>query len=100
MITERLVKHAYMSHKVGLRAQHLGLAKAICVLMGWNSVLPQDTVTWVPEVLSKEATVVEKEDLIIWPPVIIVRNVSLSHSSPDKWRVVTIEALEAFLRSK
>ncbi|XP_038884675.1 uncharacterized protein LOC120075393 [Benincasa hispida] len=100
MNTQRLVKHAYMSHKVGLRALHLGLAKAICVLMGWNSVRPQDTVTWVPEVLSKEEIVVQKEDLIIWPPVIIVRNLSLSYSSPDKWRVVTIKALESFLRSK
>ncbi|KAL0557171.1 hypothetical protein IC582_005689 [Cucumis melo] len=100
MNSQRLVKHAYMSHKVGLKAQHLGLGKAICVLMGWNSVFPQDTVTWVPEVLSKEEAVLQKEDLIIWPPVIIVRNVSLSHNSPDKWRVVTIEALESFLRSK
>lgn len=100
MDTKRLVKHAYMSHRTGLRAQHLGLAKAICVLMGWNSAMPQDTVTWVPEVLPKEEAVVQKEDLIIWPPVIIIRNISLSHSNPDRWRVVTIEALETFLRSK
>lgn len=100
MDTQRLVKHAYMSHKIGLRAQHLGLAKAICVLMGWNSALPQDTVTWVPEDLHKEEAVVQKEDLIIWPPVVIVRNISMSCSNPGKWKVITIEALEAFLRSK
>ncbi|KAG7032945.1 hypothetical protein SDJN02_06996 [Cucurbita argyrosperma subsp. argyrosperma] len=98
--TQRLVKHAYMSHKIGLRARHLGLAKAICVLMGWNSALPQDTVTWVPEDLHKEEAVVQKEDLIIWPPVVIVRNISMSCSNPGKWKVITIEALEAFLRSK
>lgn len=100
MDTQRLVKHAYMSHKVGSRAQHLGLAKAICVLMGWNSALPFDTVTWVPEVLPKEEAMVQKEDLIIWPPVIIIRNISMSYINPEKWRVVTIEALETFLRSK
>ncbi|KAG7016337.1 hypothetical protein SDJN02_21445, partial [Cucurbita argyrosperma subsp. argyrosperma] len=62
--------------------------------------LRQDTVIWVPEILPKEEAVVHKEDLIIWPPVIIVCNIFLSHSNPDKRRVVTIEALESFLRSK
>ncbi|XP_023550907.1 uncharacterized protein LOC111808905 [Cucurbita pepo subsp. pepo] len=62
--------------------------------------LRQDTVIWVPEVLPKEKAVVHKEDLVIWPPVIIVCNIFLSHSNPDKRRVVTIEALESFLRSK
>ncbi|XP_039038218.1 uncharacterized protein LOC120175718 [Hibiscus syriacus] len=37
MDTQRLVTHAFMSHKVGLRAEHLGLHKAICVLLGWDS---------------------------------------------------------------
>ncbi|BFG21086.1 hypothetical protein CerSpe_073600 [Prunus speciosa] len=100
MDTRRLVTHAFMSHKVGLRAQHLGLLKAVCVLLGWSTVVPSDTVTWVPHILPKEEALAQKEDLILWPPVIIVHNISMSDNNPQNWKVVTIEALEAFLRGK
>lgn len=100
MDTQRLVTHAFMSLKVGLRAEHLGLHKAICVLLGWNTVVPQDTITWVPEVLSTAEALAQKEDLILWPPVIVVHNISLSDNNPGKWKVVTFEQIEAFLRSE
>ncbi|KAM1018604.1 hypothetical protein ACFX2C_040212 [Malus domestica] len=99
MDTQRLVTHAYMSHKVGLRAQHLGLLKAVCVLLGWSTIVPPDTVTWVPQVLPKAEALAQKEDLILWPPVIVVHNISMSDNNPECWKVVSMEALEAFLRS-
>ncbi|GMH11482.1 hypothetical protein Nepgr_013323 [Nepenthes gracilis] len=98
--TERLVKHAYMSHKVGLRAQHLGLHKAICVLMGWNSVAAPDGVTWVPQLLPQAEALALKEDLILWPPVVIVHNISLSNNNHEEWNTISIEATGAFLRAK
>lgn len=100
MDTQRLVTHAFMSHKAGLRAEHLGLHKAICVLLGWSTVVPDDTITWVPQVLPKAEALAQKEDLILWPPVIIVHNISFSHTNPEMWKVVTMEALEAFIRGK
>ncbi|KAG7946273.1 hypothetical protein I3843_14G031500 [Carya illinoinensis] len=100
MDTQRLVTHAFMSRKVGLRAQHLGLHKAICVLLGWNTVVPQDTITWVPQVLPNAEALAQKEDLILWPPVIIIHNISLSDNNPGKWKVITVEEIEAFLRRK
>lgn len=100
MDTQRLVTHAFMSHKAGLRAQHLGLHKAICVLLGWNTVVPQDTVTWVPQVLPSADALAQKEDLILWPPVIIIHNISMSENNSEKWKVVTIEGIEAFIRSE
>ncbi|EXC25393.1 hypothetical protein L484_016775 [Morus notabilis] len=100
MDTQRLVTHAFMSHKAGLRAEHLGLHRAISVLLGWSTVVPDDTITWVPQVLPKEEALAQKEDLILWPPVIIIHNISLSHNNPEKWKVVTMEALEAFIRGK
>jgi hypothetical protein len=100
MDTQRLVTHAFMSHKAGLRAQHLGLHKAICVLLGWNTVVPQDTVTWVPQVLPNADALAQKEDLILWPPVIIIHNISMSENNSEKWKVVTIEEIEAFIRSE
>ncbi|KAK4279548.1 hypothetical protein QN277_011314 [Acacia crassicarpa] len=98
--TQRLVTHAFMSHKPGLRTEHLGLHKAICVLLGWDTVVPQDTVTWVPQVLPKAEALAQKEDLIIWPPVVVIHNVSMSDDNPQKWKVVSMETVEAFIRGK
>ncbi|KAJ4840811.1 hypothetical protein Tsubulata_036272 [Turnera subulata] len=98
--TRRLVTHAYMSHKTGLRARHLGLFKAICVLMGWNTVVPCDTITWVPEVLPDAEALAQKEDLMLWPPLVIIHNISMSNNNPEKQKVVPIEGVEAFLRGK
>ncbi|KAG2672367.1 hypothetical protein I3760_13G036900 [Carya illinoinensis] len=100
MDTQRLVRHAFMSHKVGLRAQHLGLHKAICVLLGWNTVAPHDTITWVPQVLPNAEALAQKEDLILWPPVIIIHNISMSDNNPGKWKVITMDEIEALLRRK
>ncbi|XP_057980100.1 uncharacterized protein LOC131165937 [Malania oleifera] len=97
--TQRLATHAFMSHKTGLRAQHLGLHKAICVLMGWNSVVESDTITWVPQRMSSAEALAQKEDLILWPPVIIVHDNSTMKNNSDE-KVITIEALEAYLRRK
>ncbi|KAG5075464.1 hypothetical protein JHK84_056695 [Glycine max] len=100
MDTQRLVTHAFMSHKAGLRAKHLGLHKAVCVLMGWDTVVPQDTVTWVPQVLPQAEALAQKEDLILWPPIVIIHNISMSDDNPQNWKVVSMETIEGFLRGK
>lgn len=100
MDTQRLVTHAFMSHKAGLRAKHLGLHKAVCVLMGWDTVVPQDTVTWVPQVLPQAEALAQKEDLILWPPIVIIHNISMSDDNPQNWKVVSMETIEAFLRGE
>lgn len=100
MDTQRLVAHTFMSHKPGLRAQHLGLHKAICVLLGWNTVVDPDTVTWSPQPLPNNEAFAQKEDLILWPPVIVIHNSSISDNNLENQRVVTTEDLEGFLRGK
>ncbi|KAL6125522.1 hypothetical protein ACLB2K_073579 [Fragaria x ananassa] len=100
MDTQRLVTHAFMSKKAGLRAQHLGLLKAVCALLGWSTAIPTDIVLWVPQVLPQAEALAQKEDLILWPPVIIIHNISMSDNNPENWKVVSIEDLEAFLRGK
>ncbi|XVE75537.1 hypothetical protein DITRI_Ditri12bG0101600 [Diplodiscus trichospermus] len=100
MDTQRLVRHAFMSRKVGLRAQHLGLHKAICVLLGWDSVAPSDTITWVPQVLPEAEAFAQKEDLVLWPPVLVIHNISMANNNPQEQRVVPIEGVQAFLRGK
>ncbi|XP_024991797.1 uncharacterized protein LOC112525768 isoform X2 [Cynara cardunculus var. scolymus] len=98
--TRRLAMHAFMSHKVGLRAQHLGLHKAICVMLGWDGAIPPETIRWYPESLSSTEILVQKEDLIIWPPVIIIHNTSISNNNSNGQGPTTIEALGQFLRGK
>ncbi|KAJ9159814.1 hypothetical protein P3X46_025283 [Hevea brasiliensis] len=100
MDTQRLVTHAFMSHKVGLRAQHLGLHKAICILMGWNTYVPCDMRTWVPDVLPEAEAWAQKEDLMIWPPLVIIHNISMSNVNPEQQKVIPIDGVEAFLRGK
>ena len=87
-----------MSHMFGLRAKHLGLHKEICVLLGWNNIVPPDTITWVPHVLLGDEALNQKEDLILWPPLVIIHNISIWNSDPKEWKLVTTEALGAFLR--
>ncbi|GLT93306.1 hypothetical protein SLE2022_111050 [Rubroshorea leprosula] len=98
--TQRLVNHAFMSHKVGLRAQHLGLHKAVCVLLGWDTTLPLDTVTWVPQVLPEAEAVAQKEDLILWPPIVVIHNISMSNNIPQEQKVIPMEGVLAYLRGK
>lgn len=83
-----------MSHRVGLRTQHLGLHKAICVLLGWKSEVAPNVVTWSPETISSAETLAQKEDLIIWPPVVVIHHSSTSDPG------TTVEALEIFIRGE
>lgn len=96
--TQRLAMHAFMSHKSGLRAQHLGLVKAICVMLGWNSNIHAKTIRWFPEPLSTAQTWAQKEDLIIWPPVIIIHNTSILNNDSNGQGPTSLEALGQFLR--
>ncbi|MQL76839.1 hypothetical protein Taro_009232 [Colocasia esculenta] len=80
MDTHSLVTHAFHSHKIGLRTEHLGLHKALCVLVGWNwDVIPDNSRAYqmspVPEFKAL------KEDLIVWPPVVVVHNIAIGNKS-------------------
>ncbi|XP_034687202.1 uncharacterized protein LOC117915679 [Vitis riparia] len=97
MNTIGLVMHTIMSPKVGLRVQHLGLFKALCLLMGWNSEVTPNK-PWAHQVLPAAESLALKEDLIIWPPVVIVHNSSIGNSDPDERMIVTIDMLVTILR--
>uniref|UniRef100_A0A5B7BIG5 XS domain-containing protein n=1 Tax=Davidia involucrata TaxID=16924 RepID=A0A5B7BIG5_DAVIN len=94
--TESLVMHACTSPKVGFKAQHLGFHKALCVLMGWKSAVALNR-SWICQVLPDNESLALKEDLIIWPPVVVIHNSSISNYNPDERVIVSIEVLEALL---
>lgn len=71
--THSLVMHTHMSQKRGLRAEHLGLCKAICTVMGWNSVIDPGNGKSYQNLTIEEAKA-NKEDLILWPPAVVIHN--------------------------
>lgn len=73
--THDLVMHTYYSDDASSRVHHLGLHKALCVLMGWNfSKAPDHSKAY--QNLPAEVSAVNQDQLIIWPPHVIVHNTS------------------------
>ena len=65
--------HAYSSQNTDLHVDHLGLHKALCVLMGWNyAKAPENSKAY--QSLSSDVASANRDDLIIWPPTMIIRN--------------------------
>ncbi|XP_021906969.1 uncharacterized protein LOC110821426 [Carica papaya] len=82
---------------VGMRADHLGLHGALCVLIGWKyEVAPNST--WVMRMLPDAELMSLKEDLLIWPPVVVFNNSSIANNCSEKRRVVSIEELGEIVR--
>lgn len=73
--THSLVMHTYCSEDASTRVHHLGLHKALCVLMGWNfSKAPDNSKAY--QNLPIEEAAINQDQLIIWPPHVIVHNTS------------------------
>jgi len=71
------------------------------MFMGWKSGCGMATnKSWVCEILSDAEALALKEDLIIWPPVVIIHNSSIQNKNPDERIIVSIEALHAILKGK
>ncbi|XVF38229.1 hypothetical protein REPUB_Repub20aG0082100 [Reevesia pubescens] len=68
-----LIMHTYYSDNADFRVDHLGLHKALCVLMGWNHSKPPDN-SKAYRFLPADEAAANQEDLIMWPPVVIVHN--------------------------
>ncbi|CAN1252393.1 hypothetical protein LINPERPRIM_LOCUS8002 [Linum perenne] len=99
--TLSLAQHACTPAKAGCRAEHLGFHKALCLLMGWKWDIG-DVVKgpWVRQKLSDDEASSLNEDLILWPPVVIVHNSSISNENHSQRIVVSIEDLRSILKGK
>ncbi|KAK0603124.1 hypothetical protein LWI29_001627 [Acer saccharum] len=95
--TLSLLQHAFMCKAAGLRAEHLGFHKALCVLIGWSYEATPNGF-WVRQTLSDAEALAVKEDLIIWPPVVFVHNSSVVNANPDERMIVSIEKLKAIIK--
>ncbi|XP_072951287.1 uncharacterized protein [Typha angustifolia] len=92
-----LITHSYHSRKVGVKTDHLGLHKALCVLMGWNWLVAPDNSKAYQSSPVAEANFL-KEDLILWPPLVILHNSSIEKKvTKNEARIVTNEGIEEIL---
>lgn len=92
-----LAMHTSTTQVTGFRAEHLGLHKALCILMGWNhDVGPNGT--WVKQELLAADVLALREDLIIWPPVVIIHNSSIANAVPDERVILGVKEMQAILR--
>lgn len=83
----------------GSRAEHLGFHKALCVLMGWDSASVSNG-TWVQRFLPDAEALALKEDMVIFPPVVVIHNTSIANKNPNERVIVTIEGLEDILKGE
>nr|GMC92695.1 suppressor of gene silencing like protein [Ipomoea batatas] len=97
---QSLGAHCFMTQKHDLKAKHLGLLKAICVLMGWNTVVGPNVTTFLPEPISRSNASAQREDLILWPPTVIVHNCTKSSYGPQEQQVKTLRKIEDLLRGE
>ncbi|XP_019168073.1 PREDICTED: uncharacterized protein LOC109163818 [Ipomoea nil] len=68
-----LIMHAYHSDNADSIVDHLGFHKALCVLMGWNYLTAPDS-SESYQLLSAGEAAANLDDLIIWPPLVIIHN--------------------------
>lgn len=94
--TVALVMHAVMSKNVGCRVEHLGFHKALCVLLGWDSA-PATNGPWAWKTLPPSQASSLREDLIIWPPVVVIHNSSIANASSGDRVIISIEDLQTVL---
>ncbi|KAJ4955051.1 hypothetical protein NE237_011834 [Protea cynaroides] len=68
-----LIMHAFNSQNSDLHVDHLGLHKALCILMGWNYAKPPEN-SKAYQLLSADEAAASMDDLIMWPPTVIIQN--------------------------
>ncbi|KAJ3675633.1 hypothetical protein LUZ60_004675 [Juncus effusus] len=71
-----IVMHAHYSMK--LITEHRGLHRALCVLIGWDPHADPKNSRVYQQGLSAEQAQANKDDLILWPPMIVIQNTNSS----------------------
>ncbi|KAL9258067.1 suppressor of gene silencing 3-like protein, partial [Drosera capensis] len=92
-----LIMHAYCLHNADRHVDHLGLHKALCVLMGWNYFKPPDS-SKNYQLLPAEDAAVFRDDLIIWPPTVILHNTGTGKGKDGRMEGLGNKAIDSMIR--
>ncbi|XP_058208476.1 uncharacterized protein LOC131321608 [Rhododendron vialii] len=92
-----LVLHTYNPDKADLLVDHLGLHKALCVLMGWNYSKPPDS-SRAYQSLSADEAAANQDDLIMWPPTVLIHNTHTGKVKDGRLEGLGNKAMDNILR--
>ncbi|KAG6668379.1 uncharacterized protein LOC122275326 [Carya illinoinensis] len=92
-----LIMHTYNSDNADLLLDHLGLHKALCVLMGWNYSKPPDS-SKAYQFLSADEAAANQDDLIVWPPVVIIHNTITGKGKDGRMEGLGNKAMDSKIR--
>ncbi|KAM5569392.1 hypothetical protein ABKV19_016758 [Rosa sericea] len=92
-----LIMHSYNTDSADIRVDHLGLHKALCVLMGWNYSKPPDN-SKAYQFLSADEAAANQDDLIMWPPMVIIHNTLTGKSKDGRMEGLGNKAMDSYIR--
>ncbi|CAA0839846.1 Unknown protein [Striga hermonthica] len=95
--THSLVMHAYSSENADVLVDHLAFHKALCILMGWNYTVPPDN-SRAYQNLSPERAEVNQDDLIMWPPSVLIHNTIWGKGRDGRMEGIGNKGMDSFLR--
>ncbi|VFQ85329.1 unnamed protein product [Cuscuta campestris] len=95
--THSLIMHAYDSNIANSTVDHLGYHKALCVVMGWNYLIPPDN-SKSYQMLSPDEAYANQNDLIMWPPLVIIHNTMTGKRSDGRTEGLGNKAMDSYLR--
>lgn len=94
-----LIMHTYNPDSAELLVDHLGLHKALCILMGWNHQIPPDNSKQY-QLLSADEAAANQDDLIMWPPHVIIHNTMTGKGRDGRVEGLGNRAMDTKLRGK
>ncbi|KAK9992622.1 hypothetical protein SO802_027607 [Lithocarpus litseifolius] len=92
-----LIMHTYHSDHGDLHVDHLGLHKALCILMGWNYLKPPDN-SKTYQFLSADEAAMNQYDLIMWPPMVIIHNTITGKGKEGRMEGLGNKAMDSKIR--
>lgn len=96
MDVHALVMHTYSPDNADY-VDHMGLHKALCVLMGWNYSKPPDN-SKAYQLLSAGEAEANKDDLIVWPPTVIIHNTITGKNKDGRMEGLGNKAMDSIIR--
>ncbi|KAG6764459.1 hypothetical protein POTOM_031928 [Populus tomentosa] len=92
-----LIMHTYSSDNADVRVDHLGLHKALCILMRWNYSMPPDN-SKAYQFLPADEAQANQDDLIMWPPMVIIHNTITGRSKDGRMEGLGNQAMDSKMR--
>lgn len=92
-----LIMHTYHSDSDELLVDHLGLHKALCILMGWNYLMPPEN-SKAYQMLSADDAVANQDDLIMWPPSVLIHNTLTGKGRDGRMEGIGNRPMDSILR--